>query len=138
MHSISSSRLAAALFGFAMLGIGMAPTAQAAKFPPLNTPATSDRIPGKLIWADLFTTDPDAATKFYTGVLGWTAAPVEQKGRSYIIFSNGGKPVAGLAPRSVKGGTHPSRWIGYFSVADIETAVGGGDPRRGNSPCVVP
>ena len=30
--------------------------------------------------------------------VGWTAAPVEQKGRSYIIFSNDGRPVAGLNP----------------------------------------
>jgi predicted enzyme related to lactoylglutathione lyase len=123
MHSISSSRLTAALFGLAALGIGTAPAAQAAKFPPLNSPASTAHIPGKLVWADLFTTDPDAATKFYTGLLGWTAAPVEQKGRSYIIFSNDGRPVAGLAPRRVQGGTHPSRWIGYFAVADIDAAV---------------
>jgi hypothetical protein len=123
MHSISSSRLAAVLLGLATLGLGAVPAAQAAKFPPLNSPASSDRIPGKLVWADLFTTDPDAATKFYAGLLGWTAAPVEQKGRSYIIFSNDGRPVAGLAPRRENGGTHPSRWIGYFSVADIDAAV---------------
>ena len=30
---------------------------------------------------------------------------------------------AGLAPRRENGGTHPSRWIGYFSVSDIDAAV---------------
>jgi len=123
MHTISLSRLSPLLAGTAMLALALAPSAHAAKFPPLNDPASTDRVPGKLVWADLFTTDPDSATKFYTGLLGWTAMPVEQKGKGYIIFSNGGRPVAGLSPRSVKGGTHPARWIGYYSVADIDATV---------------
>jgi uncharacterized protein len=123
MHSISFLRLAPVLGGLALFAYGLAPSAHAAKFPPLNDPPSTERLPGKLVWADLFTTDPDGATKFYTGLLGWTAAPIEQKGKGYIIFSNDGKPVAGLAPRTVKEGNHPARWIGYFSVADIATAV---------------
>jgi predicted enzyme related to lactoylglutathione lyase len=97
--------------------------ARAERFPAINTPAGSEHIPGKLIWADLFTTDPDGASKFYCDLLGWTAAPLEQKGRSYTVFSNQGRPVAGLAPRSVQGGSHPSRWIGYLAVADIDATL---------------
>src|ERR1019366_6263988 len=55
--------------------------------------------------------------------LGWTATPLEQKGKSYTVFSNEGTPVAGLAPRSAKGSNHPSRWIGYYSVVDIDAAL---------------
>ena len=122
MHTKSILRVAPLLAGAALLA-GFPAPARAAKFPPLNTPAVAEHIPGKLIWADLFTADPDAATKFYCSLLGWTAAPLEQKGKSYTVFSNQGSPVAGLAPRSVRGANHPSRWIGYFAVMDISAAL---------------
>ncbi|HXN36280.1 MAG TPA: VOC family protein, partial [Opitutaceae bacterium] len=95
----------------------------AAHFPPLTAPPTTEHRPGKLVWADLFTTDPDAATKFYCDLLGWTAVPLEQKGQGYTVFSNDGTPVAGLSPRSVKGAGHPSRWIGYYAVMDIDATL---------------
>jgi len=102
-----------------MLAVGSSTSVRAANFPPLNTPATTEHRSGKLVWADLFTANPDGAAKFYCELLGWTAAPLDQKGKGYTVFSNDGIPVAGLAPRSVKTGEHPSRWIGYYSVADI-------------------
>ena len=123
MHSTSFFRLAPVVGALALASLGSGPSAQAAKFPPLNNPASNEQIPGKLVWADLFTTDADAATKFYTNLLGWTAEPIEHKGRSYIVFSNNGKPVAGLAPRHEKNGNKPARWVGYFSVPDINAAV---------------
>ena len=82
------TRLAAVI---ALLGIASPASAQSTTFPPLNAPPTSLQIPGKLIWADLFTTDPEAATKFYCGVFGWTAVTLEQKGRTYTVFSNAGR-----------------------------------------------
>ncbi len=106
-----------------MLAAGIPATANAAKFPPLNTPGTTEHRTGKLVWADLFTADPEKATEFYCGLLGWTAVPLEQKGKGYTVFSNDGKPVAGLAPRSVTGANHPSRWIGYYAVADIDATL---------------
>jgi len=106
-----------------MLTAGIPVSAHAAKFAPLNTPATTEHRPGKLVWADLFTADPDGATRFYCGLLGWTATALEQKGKGYTVFSNDGRPVAGLAPRSVKGANHPSRWIGYYSVMDIDATL---------------
>jgi hypothetical protein len=112
------------LAGAALLALGLAPLARATPFPALNTPASTEHNPGKLVWADLFTADPDGATKFYCGLLGWTAAGLEQKGKGYTVFTNNGHPVAGLAPRGVKGADHPSRWIGYFAVTDIDAAVG--------------
>jgi uncharacterized protein len=123
MHTISTIRLAPILASAALLAAGIPVSVHAAKFPPLNTPATTEHRPGKLVWADLFTTDPDGATKFYCSLLGWTAAPVEQKGKDYMVFSNNGRPVAGLAPRSVRGANHPSRWIGYYSVTDIDATL---------------
>jgi predicted enzyme related to lactoylglutathione lyase len=87
----------------AMLALGLAATAKAAPFPAIASPSTTEHRPGKLVWADLFTSEPDAASKFYCGLLG--------------------VPVAGIAPHSFAKESHPSRWIGYVSVSDINATV---------------
>jgi uncharacterized protein len=107
----------------AAMALGLSATLRAAPFPAINSPASSTVLPGKLVWADLFTSQPDEATKFYCGLLGWTSATIDQKGKTYTIFSNDGVPVAGLAPHSYAKEGHPSRWIGYVSVADINATV---------------
>lgn len=106
-----------------ILGTAFPSSALAAKFPPLNSPATTEHLSGKLVWADLITTNPEAAAKFYCELLGWTAAPLEQKGKGYTVFSNNNVPVAGLAPRTASSGSHPARWIGYYAVADIDAVL---------------
>jgi uncharacterized protein len=118
MHPKSTLRLVP-LLAAAFLATGPAIPARASKFPPLNSPVTTEHRPGKLVWADLFTANPDGAAKFYCELLGWTAAPLDQNGKGYTVFFNDGKPVAGLAPRSVRSGIHPSRWIGYYAVIDL-------------------
>ena len=92
-------------------------------FQPLNSPATNEQHPGKFVWADLFTNDSVAATKFYSGVFGWKATATDQNGKSYTIFSSDGHPVAGLAPRTTANKKRPSRWIGYIAVPDIKSAL---------------
>lgn len=123
MHSKTLYRLAPVLAAAATLAMVPPTAVRADPFEPLNTPASTESHPGKLVWADLFTSNPDAATKFYSGLLGWTSATLDQKGKPYTIFSNAGHPVAGLAPHSPGKGDHPSRWIGYLSVADIDKTL---------------
>jgi predicted enzyme related to lactoylglutathione lyase len=106
-----------------LLGCGFSTSARAADFPPLNEPSSIEVHAGKFIWAELFATDPDAATKFYAGVFGWTAAKVEQGGETYTVFSNGGHPVAGLRQRSNAAAGHSSRWIGYISVSNLDLTL---------------
>ena len=106
-----------------MLGMGLAASAQAATFPPLNHPATGEAHPGKFVWAELFTTDSAAATKFYSGVFGWTAVTLDQHGVTYTVFGNGGHPVAGLRQRSASAAKRASRWIDYIAVTDIASTL---------------
>jgi predicted enzyme related to lactoylglutathione lyase len=106
-----------------MLGAVLQASVRAEDFPALNMPATPNHVPGKFIWADMFTSDTDAAATFYCGLLGWTQAPVEQKDRSYIILSNGDHPVAGLVLRSASSQKRSGVWIGYISVANARDAV---------------
>ncbi|MDB6093465.1 MAG: glyoxalase family protein [Verrucomicrobia bacterium] len=122
MHSNPATRLAALLVAIASLGLEVS-AAEPGTFQPLNQTATQDHFAGKFIWADLFTTDPAAATRFYCGVFGWTSVTLDQKGKAYTVFSNQGHPVAGLAPRPRAKSGQASRWIGYISVSDIAATL---------------
>ena len=125
MHMISSFyRWVTVLAVAVLLGIGLTASARAATpFQPLNSPATKEHRPGKFVWADLFTTDPVAAAKFYTGLFGWTTNLITQNGRTYTVFSNGSRPVAGLVTRPPSSTKRPSRWIGYIAVTDVAATV---------------
>ena len=123
MNPKSHLRLALSIAGVALASFGQTSQAVAAKFDPLNSPATTEHHQGKLIWADLFTSDPEGATKFYCDLLGWTSVTLDQKGKPYTVFSNDGKPVAGLAPHSAAAEKHLSKWIGYIAVDDINQTV---------------
>jgi len=123
MHTTLAYRLSTVLAVTTLLGIGFPASAHAAAFPALNDPATTETHPGKFVWAELHTADSAAATKFYTGVFGWTAVTVEQKGVTYTVFSNGNHPVAGLRQRSSSAPAHASRWINYIAVTDIASVL---------------
>jgi predicted enzyme related to lactoylglutathione lyase len=123
MRTHLRTKRAAALLVAGLLAVGAAGRALAAPFPPLTTAPSTNHIPGKLLWADLFTSQPDQATKFYCDLFGWTATKIPQKGNFYTIFSNQGVPVAGLAPHSVGKENVGSRWIGYVGVADVKSTV---------------
>jgi predicted enzyme related to lactoylglutathione lyase len=96
-------------------------SAENSVFPPLNNPATTLHLRGKFVWADLFANDAKAAADFYTQLFGWSAAPVVQKDRSYIVLSSGTRPIAGIAARTHPRHNKPSRWIPYVSVSDIRS-----------------
>ena len=112
----------------ALFGIG-ALAARGDDLPPLNTPSSSAYFGGKFVWADLFTADPAAASRFYTSLFGWEAATLSLTGssgkvHSYIVLSNSGRPVAGIAlrPPRMEDAVH-GRWIGYVSVKDVPQAL---------------
>src|SRR5581483_10373745 len=124
MHMTSIyHRLATVVAVTAMLGIGFPASTRAAAFPSLNNPATKETHPGKFVWAELFTADSAAATKFYSGVFGWTAVTLDQNGVTYTVFSNGTHPVAGLRQRSPSATKRAARWINYIAVTDIASTL---------------
>jgi hypothetical protein len=123
MHTTTVYRLSTVLAVTTLLGAGFPAAARAAAFPALNDPATTETHPGKFIWAELHTADSAAATKFYSGVFGWTAVTLDQQGVMYTVFSNGNHPVAGLRQRSSSATIHAARWINYLAVTDIASAL---------------
>jgi predicted enzyme related to lactoylglutathione lyase len=93
--------------------------------PPLNEPATEDRLPGKFIWADMFTSDISGTRQFFAGLFGWDWRWIsEQPGHRYGIFFDDGVAVAGVAHWEAPGPDKTyARWIHYISVEDVAAAA---------------
>ena len=78
--------------------------------------------PGTFCWADLGTTDADAAKAFYTSVFGWEAVdtPVGEGG-TYTMFRLEGSDVAALyeLDEEQRSSLTP-HWSSYVSVEDVD------------------
>ncbi|GAA0340442.1 VOC family protein [Streptomyces blastmyceticus] len=81
--------------------------------------------PGAIIWNELNTSDPKAASAFYAKVLGVTAAPTEGM-EGYFSLSVDGRAVGGMQGLSNIPGLPadaPSHWLTYFAVDDTDSTV---------------
>ena len=80
---------------------------------------------GKFVWYELMTSDPKAAEKFYSAVVGWTAKDSGMPGMNYTLFYTGEKMVGGLMavpPDAAAMGVTPI-WMGYIAVDDVDTTA---------------
>jgi uncharacterized protein len=78
--------------------------------------------PGTFCWADLGTTDADAAKSFYTGVFGWEAvdAPAGDAG-TYTTFKLDGHDVAAMYEMGEEErASLTPHWSSYVSVEDVD------------------
>ena len=85
-------------------------------------PEITKYAPGTPSWVDLGTPDPTDASRFYSGLFGWTIEEGPPEAGGYRMCLLDGKPVAGLGPQM----NHdmPPFWTTYISVADAdETAA---------------
>jgi len=82
------------------------------------------RRPGKFIWYELLTDEPEAAQRFYAAVFGWTFHPVPGVAGSYTLIENAGDRIAGMYVQArPAGGTRGARWLPVMSVQDAGAAV---------------
>ncbi len=83
--------------------------------------------PGSLCWNELFTTNVDAAGKFYANTFGWKTKAIDMGPMgTYTLFNrpNDEKNNAGgmmQMPPNMKG--VPSNWIAYFAVTDCDAST---------------
>jgi uncharacterized protein len=86
----------------------------------------TEYTPGTFSWADLSTTDPEAAKRFYSELFGWETddRPVTGGG-TYTMASLGGRYVAGLAgqPPDQQAAGVPPLWNSYVTVEDVDAAA---------------
>ncbi|GHF13103.1 MULTISPECIES: VOC family protein [Streptomyces] len=79
-----------------------------------------------LCWAELHTGDPEGAFDFYRAVFGWRSQTMDVPGMTYTVLSTGegdqqDASFGGLA--GLQGDAEETRWIPYFSVADVDETV---------------
>lgn len=111
--------LAALLLGLAVAGAAVAVKPSPPRLPAL-TDEPAEHLPGKFVWADLFTSDVEAARRFYGMAFGWEWRPISDPPQEYGVFFHDGRPVAGVAFREPPGDVTPyGRWVHYVSVEDV-------------------
>jgi predicted enzyme related to lactoylglutathione lyase len=85
-------------------------------------PVMTKYEPGTPSWVDLGTSDPAAASEFYSGLFGWDVQEGPTEAGGYRMCLLDGKPVAGLGPQMNP--DMPPFWTTYITVADAdETAA---------------
>jgi predicted enzyme related to lactoylglutathione lyase len=82
--------------------------------------------PGTFSWADLTTTDQDAAKAFYSGLFGWEAEDVPVgEGMTYTMMRLGGRDAAAISsqPQMLRDAGAPPTWNSYVTVASADEAA---------------
>ncbi len=112
------------------------------RVPPLLPEPTNVQIPGKIVWADIFTTDPNATARFYSALFDWTTRTIADESGKYIVLSSTGGPVVGVARGPDRKDQRPAaRWIAYFSTRDTAAAANAVESNGGRlvaGPLAVP
>jgi uncharacterized protein len=89
----------------------------------MTTTAAPAQILGRHVWSELMTPDPKAAEKFYTAVVGWTAAPFDGSPTPYTILKRKGDVGIGGLMQTPPGMNMPPFWAMYIGVPKLEEAV---------------
>ena len=93
------------------------------QLPPLNSPPTTESLPGKFVWFDLATPSIASQTGFYSSVFGWTFESPARTDDGYMLIMNKGQPVAGMFEFKPPGGEGDgAAWIALMSVSDPDAA----------------
>lgn len=80
---------------------------------------------GEFSWAELSTTDHDAAFKFYKDIFGWdqtSTMDMGEMGGEYRMFGQDGKTYGGMFTKG-KDMPMPTAWLYYIHVDDLDAAV---------------
>jgi predicted enzyme related to lactoylglutathione lyase len=114
-----------------MAGFSDPAGAQFAVWQPGDTKGLEQvNVPNSLAWTELYTTDADAAKRFYGDVFGWRTDDTDMGGGMvYTVVSpaTGGDDasqggIMQISPEMATGGVTP-HWGVYFEVADCDATV---------------
>lgn len=83
---------------------------------------TPTLIPGAPCWIDLYSSDTDAATAFYGGLLGWQAEQPREGFGGYFTFTKDGKHVGGCMGNDGEHGL-PDTWNLFLTTDDLEATA---------------
>ncbi len=104
--------------------------------------------PGEVAWHELYTTDHEAAFRFYQAIVGWERLGEFDMGPmgKYLLWGRNGKQLGGMMtmPPGMKtpdGRVVPPSWMYYVVVADLDAALDRAKARGArvlNGPMEVP
>lgn len=78
---------------------------------------------GAFGWAELMTTDVNAAKRFYAELFGWQMEDSPMGGTNYVVLKVGDDPVGGLMALPPECQGMPPAWGVYVTVDDIDVTV---------------
>jgi predicted enzyme related to lactoylglutathione lyase len=80
---------------------------------------------GAFSWSELMTSEPEAALRFYTALLGWSTQKMAMPGGDYHVLKVGETSVGGLMaiPPEAKAGGMPPNWGCYVTVDDVDATA---------------
>lgn len=94
---------------------------QSINLPSITSAPTGERLPGKIIWRDLLTSDPSASQRFYAELFGWE---FERSGPAYTLIRHNGALIGGMVDTvALNNRRDISQWVALMSVEDIDAAV---------------
>lgn len=76
---------------------------------------------GAITWHELITSDVDAATRFYTELLGLEQETADMGDFQYPMLRKDGRTHAGFVKQEIE--QAPSRWYPYVQVDDVDAKV---------------
>lgn len=102
-----------------------------ALFTPASAMESHDKTkPGEFSWHELYTTDHEAALRFYQELVGWERIQELDMGQmgKYVIFGRGQEMLGGMMtmPPTMKtpdGRPVPPSWMYYVTTADLDAAL---------------
>ena len=104
--------------------LALAGCASTPPWPAIAEGETTKSVPGRWVWAELFTNDIAKARAFYGDVFGWQFETRGTSDKPYVLIRNEESPLAGMI-------RHPatdedvllSRWVGLLSVDDVDATT---------------
>jgi predicted enzyme related to lactoylglutathione lyase len=80
---------------------------------PRRISMSSDSHHGRFCWYDLLTSDPKAATEFYTKVIGWDTEEWKGGTAPYTMWKASQGPIGGVTamPEEVRQAGAPPHWL---------------------------
>lgn len=97
--------------------------------PAVTDAATGERQPGKIIWRDLLTHDPNGSQRFYEELFGWEfesigSASGFSSNSAYTLIRHNGRLIGGMIDTvALNGRDDISQWVVLMSVDDIDAAA---------------
>jgi uncharacterized protein len=81
--------------------------------------------PGEFCWAELMTTDHEAAFRFYSTLLGWQKLSEFDMGPGgkYFIYGVGEKRFGGMFTKGKEMASAPNAFLYYIQVANVDAAT---------------